>query len=213
MAYAFQTIGLQYTTPGKNAFLTAIYCVLVPFLVWIIYRTRPDRFNIIAAVLCITGTGFVSLDGSLTVGVGEVLTLMCGFFFSVHLLAVSSFTKRIDVFALTILQFVAAGVCSLLMALVLCESLFVPAAQDLFRLLYLAVFATTIALLLQNVGQKHLSASGAAILLSLESVFGALCSILVYGERPDAAEYIGFALIFTAVIVSETKLSFIKKLH
>ena len=73
-AYAFQTIGLTGTTPGKNAFLTAIYCVIVPFLYWLIDRRRPDRFNIAAAFLCMLGIGLVSLDGNLSMGWGDVST-------------------------------------------------------------------------------------------------------------------------------------------
>ena len=63
VAYAFQTFGLARTTPGKNAFLTAVYCVIVPFLYWIIARRRPDRFNVIAALLCIAGIGLCPLPG------------------------------------------------------------------------------------------------------------------------------------------------------
>lgn len=210
-AYAFQTVGLQHTTPGKNAFLTSIYCILVPFLAWAVHRLRPDRYNLTAAFLCMIGVGLVSLDGSFSMGIGDILTLICGFFFSVHLLAVSSFSHKTDVFVLTTMQFVTSGVCSLLFALLTNEVLVMPRAEDWFGLIYLALFATTAALLLQNIGQKDLSASGVAILLSLESVFGVLCSVIVYGERPTLRMYLGFAGIFMAVILSETKLSFIKR--
>ena len=210
-AYAFQTIGLQHTTPGKNAFLTSVYCILVPFLSWAVHRVRPDQYNLSAAFLCMIGVGLVSLDGSLAMGIGDVLTLICGFFFSVHLLAVASFSNRTDVFVLTTLQFLTSGVCSLLFALITNEAVVTPRAEDWFGLVYLALFATTAALLLQNIGQKYLSASGVAILLSLESVFGVLCSVMVYGERPTLRMCIGFAGIFAAVILSETKLSFLKR--
>ena len=62
-AYATQTFGLMGTTPGKNAFLTAVYCVLVPFAGWLLFRKRPSRWNWLAAGLCIAGIGFVSLNG------------------------------------------------------------------------------------------------------------------------------------------------------
>ena len=62
LAYLIQTIGLTMTTPGKNAFLTAVYCAIVPFLVWFFYRRRPDSYNFFAALLCIVGVGFVKYD-------------------------------------------------------------------------------------------------------------------------------------------------------
>ena len=59
LAYTFQTFGLEQTTSGKNAFFTAVYCVIVPFLYWFIAKRRPDRFNLIAAFLCIGGIALV----------------------------------------------------------------------------------------------------------------------------------------------------------
>ena len=62
-AYAVQNYGLMDTTPGKNAFFTAVYCVIVPFLYWAVDRLRPSRWNVLAALLCVAGIGFVSWDG------------------------------------------------------------------------------------------------------------------------------------------------------
>ena len=61
MAYFTQTIGLIHTTPGKNAFLTAIYCVLVPFLFWGVDRVKPDRYHVSAALICITILQFAAV--------------------------------------------------------------------------------------------------------------------------------------------------------
>ena len=80
LAYTFQTYGLERTTPGKNAFLTAFYCIIVPFLYWILHKKRPDRYNITAAVIGLFGVGLISLDGRFTMGLGDGLTLICGFF-------------------------------------------------------------------------------------------------------------------------------------
>ena len=75
---------------------------------------------------------------------------------------------------------------------------------------YLAFFATAVTLLCQNVGQHLVSECNAAILLSLESVFGAFFSVLFYGEILTLKVFLGFIIIFVAIIVSETKLSFLK---
>ena len=81
-AYAVQNYGLMDTTPGKNAFFTAVYCVIVPFLYWAVDRARPDRFNVLAAALCVAGIGFVSWDGGLAFTMGDALTLCGGFLFA-----------------------------------------------------------------------------------------------------------------------------------
>ena len=79
LAYTIQTFGLSMTTPSKNAFLTAVYCVIVPFLTWAVVKKKPDRWNILAAVLCVSGVGLVSLTEELTINPGDLLTLVCPF--------------------------------------------------------------------------------------------------------------------------------------
>ena len=211
LAYCTQTIGLTGTTPGKNAFLTAVYCVLVPFLMWIFYKARPDIFHFAAAVLCITGIGLVALDGDFTMGYGDALTLVGGFFYAMHMITVARFSQDKDPVLLTITQFGFVAVFSWAAGLIFETFPTEFPLHSLGGILYLAVFATAVCLLLQNVGQKYTSPASAAILLSLESVFGVLFSVLFYDEPLSPRLIAGFALIFVAVIVSETKLSFLFK--
>lgn len=215
VAYAFQTFGLERTTPGKNAFLTAVYCVVVPFLYWIVAKRRPDKFNVIAALLCIVGIGLVSLTGddASAFNLGDVLTLIGGFFFAAHIVAVAKYAEGRDIFILTTLQFASFALFSWIGVLVTG----VPVAPEVFNgdlifgLAYLVIFASCGALLFQNIGQKYTAPATAAVLLSLEAPFGVIFSILFAGERPTDLMYLGFALIFVAVICSETKFSFLRK--
>ena len=210
-AYIFQTYGLQGTTPGKNAFLTAVYCVLVPFVSWAFFGGRPDRFNFLAAATCLAGIGFVSLDGDLSVMPGDWLTLVGGVFFALHIAFVARFNSDKDAVTLTLVQFFTAGV--------ICgagspwfetlPSSVPPAAWT--EIIYLAVCGTAVAMLLQNVGQKYVSSSSAAIILSLEALFGVLFSVIFGYENLSVKLVIGFALIFFAIITSETKWKFVRR--
>ena len=110
-AYTVQNYGLMGTTPGKNAFFTAVYCVMVPFLYWVVDRLRPDRFNVLAALLCIAGIGFVSWDGGFSLGYGDVLTLISGFLYACHITATAKFSQGRDIFLLTVIQFATTAVC------------------------------------------------------------------------------------------------------
>lgn len=211
LAYVTQTYGLTGTTPGKNAFLTAGYCVIVPFLYWVSFRHKPDKYNISAAFLCILGIGFVSLNGSLSISWGDGLTLIGSFFYAAHILAVAKSAQGRDIFLLTTIQFASAAALAILCALMFDPKPTALPQSAVFALVYLAVFCTAVALLLQNIGQKYTPPAQASVLLSLESVFGIICSVIFYHERPTVLHYIGFALIFCAVILSETKLSFLKK--
>ena len=215
VAYAFQTFGLEQTTSGKNAFFTAVYCVIVPFLYWTVARQRPDRYNIAAAVLCIAGIGLVSVtgDNAAAVSVGDGLTLVGGFFFAAHIVAVSRFSEGRDIFLLTAIQFASFAVFSWLGVLVTRPALPVEAMDGglVLSLAYLVVFASCGALLFQNIGQKYTAPATAAVLLSLEAPFGVLFSVLFADERPTPLMALGFALIFVAVVCSETKFSFLRR--
>lgn len=210
-AYCIQTIGLIDTTPGKNAFLTAAYCILVPFLYWITDKRRPDLYNFSAAFLCLAGIGLVSFDGSFSMRFGDAMTLISALFFAAHIVAGARFGGKSDPILLTILQFGTAAVCSWVLGFTTETFPKEIPLNAALGLLYLAVFATTIALLLQNIGLKYADPTSGAILLSLESVFGVLFSMLFYQERLTLRLGAGFLLIFIAVILSETKLSFLRK--
>lgn len=211
-AYTVQNYGLMGTTPGKNAFFTAVYCVMVPFLYWVVDRLRPDRFNVLAALLCIAGIGFVSWDGGFSLGYGDVLTLISGFLYACHITATAKFSQGRDIFLLTVIQFATTAVCCWAGT---CVTGGFPAgglpAKAWLVLVYLAVAATTLALLFQNVGQKYTSPSAAAVLLSLEAPFGVAFSVAFTDESPSGFMYFGFFLIFVAVLCSETKFSFLCK--
>ncbi|MGN8968209.1 DMT family transporter [Intestinimonas sp. HCP28S3_D6] len=215
VAYAFQTFGLEQTTSGKNAFFTAVYCVIVPFLYWAIAHRRPDRYNVLAAFLCIAGIALVSVTGenATSFNMGDILTLIGGFFFACHIVAVAKYSEGRDIFLLTTLQFASFAIFSWIGALFASPAPN-PAVFDsnlIFGLAYLVIFASCGALLFQNIGQKYTAPATAAVLLSLEAPFGVFFSILFADERPTPLMFVGFALIFIAVVCSETKFSFLRK--
>ncbi len=212
-AYAVQNYGLMDTTPGKNAFFTAVYCVIVPFLYWAVDRLRPSRWNVLAALLCVAGIGLVSWDGGLSLSGGDVLTLCGGLLYACHIAAVSKFSQGRDIFLLTVLQFAATALCCWAGTLLFTHGLPVNGLplRAWWVLLYLAVAATTLALLFQNVGQKYTDPSSAALLLALEAPFGVAFSVVFGAESPTPLMYLGFLLIFLAIVCSETQFKFLRK--
>ena len=210
-AYIIQTYGLVYTTPGKNAFLTATYCVLVPFLWWVIRRQKPERSHVIAAVICFVGIGLVSLQEHLTVNPGDLITLFCGLFYGLHIIATSVYAKDRDAVLLSMVQFLTAAViCFALAPLVSPFPAQVP-SDTWLRIAYLCIMCTGVCFLLQTIGQKYTPANEVAIFLTLESVFGAAISVLFFHERLTFQVFCGFVLIFLAVLISETKPAFLQK--
>ncbi len=219
IAYSSQTFGVTTAggLPGRSAFLSASYCVIVPFLGWIINKVRPDRYNASAAILCILGIGLVSfkdlvLSSSVGITLGDFYALLSGLLFASHIVSITRLSKGKDPILMTIIQFGAAAVLSWLVTLIFEDnSTIVWSYSSIGSVLYLAAICTGLALLLQNIGQKHTDASSAAIILGLESIFGIIFSVIFKGESLDIYSVFGFILIFIAIIISETKLSFLKK--
>lgn len=211
VAYSLQTIGIMDTTPGKNAFLTAIYCVLVPFIFWAVDKKKPDIYNVVAAFVAIIGIGLVSLNGSFTIRMGDSLTLASGVIYAFHVIAIAKFGREKDPILLTILQFAYAAVFAWIVAFLFEDFPTVWSVQTISGLAYLSIFATATANLLQNVGQKYTNPAPASLILSLESVFGVFFSVLFYHEKITFKLFAGFLFIFVAVIISETKLNFTQK--
>lgn len=210
-AYIVQTYGLVYTTPGKNAFLTTTYCILVPFLYWIISGKRPDKYNIIAALVCLVGVGFVCLGNDLSINIGDMLTILCGLFYGLHIIVTSRTAENRDPVLITMLQFATAAVVCFIGAV-----LFEPAPHDIgsgtwLSIAYMTFICTGLCYILQTVGQKDTPPSQTAVILTLESVFGSAISVILGVESLTFNIALGFFLIFIAIITSETKLDFLNK--
>ena len=204
-AYYVQNVGITDTTPGKNAFLTATYCVIVPFSAWLLMRRRPTRFSIAGAAIALTGIGLISLSGDFTVRFGDALSLGCAFFFALHITLISMLTSEKNALAITIWQFAVVGACGLTVA-GLTEPIPDLARFDVGDVLavgYLTVFATALALLMQNTAQPHMTPATASLILTFESVFGASFSILLGAEELTLRLFVGFALVFSSVLVAE----------
>ncbi len=213
-AYYVQTAGLLYTTPGKNAFLTAFYCAVVPFITWVMYKKKPDGYSFIAAFLCLLGIGFISLTGSMQIQIGDFLSVCSGVLFAFHMVFLERYSKGQHITTLITMQFICVAMFSMIVSLFTENTIALIQATPLsvyFEILYLVLFATVIAMSFQNIGQKITDPCKASLILSLESVFGVLFSVLLYGEILTVQTLIGFIIVFIAIVISETKLSFLKK--
>ena len=181
--------------------------LLVPFGCWLVFRQKLAKTNFIAAAMMLAGIGCLSLDGeSGGLNLGDLWTLCAGVLFAAHIMAVERCQSRTDTYALIVLQFAFSAVFALVYAMIFERGM--PLEISLSTaggLLYLAVFSTTVAMSLQNIGQSMAPASHAAILLSLESVFGALASWLLLGEVLTPTMLLGFAIIFGALVVNSAR--------
>lgn len=201
-----QTVAMTLgTSPGKSAFLTAAYCVIVPFLYWLAKGEKPRANHLLSAVICMAGIGLISLNGEGGVTLGDGITLVCSVVFAANIVSISVFCEGRDPMLLTMLQICVAAVCGWGAVLAfggMPESISLGAAGNV---LYLALFSTALCLSLQSIGLKYTNPTVGTILLSLESVFGVLFSVLLYGETITLRMAVGFAVVFAAVLLAQLR--------
>lgn len=209
-AYSMQTLGLVETTAGKNAFLTGTYCILVPFISYVLAREPLTRFNVGAAIICLAGIALVALD-SVSVNVGDILTLGGALFFAFQIAVASKFGRDMDVNVLTFWMLFAVGVLNACTSAITEPSpATVPWSLSLVGVLaFLAVFCTCVGLLMQNLALAHVPSSIGSLLLSLESPSGVFFSVVLAGEMLSGRLVAGFALIFISIVFSETHGAFL----
>lgn len=209
--FATQTIGLKYTTAGKQAFITGTNVVMVPFIYWGISNKKPDIYEIIAAFLCFIGIGILSIEKDLRFGYGEFLTFICAMFFALHISSIGYFAKEQDPVILSIIQMLVAGILSIIFFIIFEPSVGTISRESIFPIFYLSIFSTLIAFLIQNIAQKYTSSTHAAIILSFEALFGGIMSLIFLKEPFTIRFLIGSITIFISIITTETKWAFLKR--
>ncbi|MFA7620322.1 MAG: DMT family transporter [Aminobacteriaceae bacterium] len=202
LGYATQTLGLNYTTPGKQAFLTSTYVVIVPFLSWGFRRIFPGAISFVASLICLVGMAFLTLQENATIGIGDTLTFVCAIFFALHIIVIEYYVADRDPLILTTLQIVMVALLSLPVALLFESWPGFQGGSGLWSIAYTVILCTVIAFAVQNTAQKYTPSTHAAILLSLESVFGAFAGIYFMNEVFTPRMVVGCALIFIAVLLT-----------
>lgn len=209
LGFFLQTMGLNYTTPSKNAFITSVNVVIVPFIGLVLYKRKIDKFGMASSFLAIIGIAILSLSADFSVNFGDVLTLLCAFAFAFQIFFTSEFVKNHNPIALTAIQFFVAFALSFVAQIFMGEVKLQAEPSGYMGILYLAIFSTTICYLLQTICSKMVDGTRVAIILSTEAVFGTILSILILSEPVTARMVIGSLIIFISVITAETKLSFL----
>jgi len=211
MAFLLQTVGLQYTTPSKNAFITAINVVIVPFIAFFMDKRKIDKFELSGAFLAITGIAFLSLELSISeINIGDLLTLGCAFGFAYQIYYTAKYVKDEDPILLTVVQMGAAALFSWLFVFFKGEVDFSLEWKGALSVLYLGLFSTTLAYCFQTMAQKYTNETKTAIILSTEALWGMVFSIIILSEVLTGRMIVGAVLILTAIILAETKLDFLK---
>lgn len=204
IATSLQQTGVMYTTAGKAGFITGLYMVIVPIL-GLFLKQKVNNTTWIGIVIAIIGLYLLSINEDFSISKGDLLVLIGSVGWAIHILLIDNFTKKIDPLKLSSIQFATCSILSLLVAFIFEDINMVDISAALVPILYGGLLSVGVAYTLQVVAQKNAKPSHAAILLSMESVFGAIGGAMFLGERIGSRGLVGCVLIFIAIIVSQLK--------
>ena len=197
-----QQVGLISTDAGKTAFITALYILLVP-IIGIFMKHKTNINNWIGAVIGATGLYFLCVTAQFTVAAGDMIVFIGAFGWAAHILIIDYFAPKVNVAKLICLQFAVAGLISLIVAFIVEDNTFAAAVACAPSLLYTGIVSCGIGFTLQAAGQKNANPTTASILLSMESVFGALAGFIFLNETMTGRELTGCVLMLAAVIIAQ----------
>ncbi len=204
--FTLQTIGLKYTLPSKSAFLTASNVVIVPFIGFLLFRRKLDIYGIIGAILAIIGVGVLTITSNFYIEFGDLLTIFCAVFCACHIFFTKEFlSKGADPSVLSVIQMITGTVLTLFGILITKEPVnFNVSLPVTLVVLYLG-FGIGVTTLLQSISQRYINETKAAIIMSMESVFGTIFSIIILNEAITLKLFIGSILILLGILLSEVK--------
>ena len=203
-ASALQQAGLLYTTAGNAGFITSLYVVLVPMLLFMFWRERFHWLAVIAVVLAGAGAFLLSTGGRFAIQRGDALELVGAFFWTLHVIVVGKYASKFESLSFSVGQLAVCGILNLGVG-VFVEPMMSFSGPLLFAIAYTALFSLGLCYTLQVWAQKHTPPADAALILSLESVFSVLAGWLLLDERLAFIQVLGCALIFVAVLLSQLK--------
>jgi drug/metabolite transporter (DMT)-like permease len=201
---ALQQLGVVYTTAGNAGFITSLYVVLVPIVLFTIWREKAHWTSIIAVGLAGVGAFFLSTGGRFEVRAGDVLELVSALFWTLHVVILGKYASKFEAISFSGGQLIVSGILNVGVGIFVEKSM--PLNFPLLgAIIYTSFFSLGLCYTLQIWAQRHTPPADAALLLSLESVFAVLSGWLVLDERLAAIQIFGCVLIFVAVLLSQFK--------
>lgn len=200
---SLQQVALSDTTAGNAAFVTGLYVVLVPLVgIALGHRSRPVVWG--GAALAVAGLYLLTMAGrDATINPGDALCLASTLFWTAHILAIGHYSRRVDPLRLAVTQFVANSAYAAVAAFVFEPAPFQGLHTLIVPLLYTGILSVGGGYTLQVLAQRDALESHAALIMSLEAVFGAIGGALLLGERMSTTGYLGAALMLAGILLSQ----------
>ncbi|QSX05787.1 DMT family transporter [Sedimentibacter sp. zth1] len=198
----FQQFGIMCTTAGKSGFITALYIVIVPILGIFIKKKIPFKV-FISVVIAMCGFYLLCINEGFSINKGDLLTLVCAVFFSVHILVIDYFSPQVDGVKLSCIQFFVCGIISLICMFIFENPTISNILSAWLPILYAGVLSCGVAYTMQIIAQKNTEPVIASLILSLESVFAVIAGWIFLHQSLSPKEMCGCILVFIAIIITQ----------
>ena len=204
VASSMQQVSMLYTTAGKAAFITCLYIILVPLGAVLLGKLIRAE-NWIGAFLAMVGLYLLAIHEDFSIQLGDFILFISAFFWAAQILFIDKFASKVDVLELSVAQiFVCMTLSSL--AMLIFETPTIDAVSSAwFSIFYGGIMSAGVAFTLQVFGQKYTDPSTAAIVMSFESIFGAVSSWIILNEVMSGREIFGCFLMFVGVLVTQSR--------
>ena len=203
LGYIAQTYGLRYTSAAISGFITGMFVVLTPVMSWILLRRKTNRNTWMVVALATVGLASLSLNGW-SVGIGELLTLGCAVFFAIHIVGLGEWSSQYEPYAFSLLQIGTVAVISLIAAIP--QGIAVPPDPEVWGIVGITgVLATAVAFFVQTWAQSLVSATRAAVVMTMEPVFAGLFAVTIGGNQLTLRTIAGAACILAAMLIINLK--------
>lgn len=204
-ATAMQQVGLLYTKVANASFLTSLYAVFTPFLLWLGFRERPHRLDMVAVTLAGIGAFMLSTSGKFEAQPGDLIELVGSVFWALHFVVLGKFASKFESISFASGHFFISGFINFGFGLFIEDISILAALPLLGAILYRATLSIGIGYTLQVWGQKHTPPTDAALILGLEAVFAVLAAWILLDQTLVFVQILGCILIFVAVLISQLK--------
>lgn len=198
LGFVFQTYGQMYSSVSNASFITVLYVVFIPVLMW--RKRHVNRWTLFGVALAVVGTAVLTVRESLSFHLGDALLLVCAIVFAYHIMAVEKLAPYDDSLSATFIQVLTLGVLGFVMALLTGGKL---PSEGWIYVGYAGIISSGLAFFLQTYGQKHVNSTVAGILLTMEALFGSMGAILILGEPVTLSTVFGGILMMSAVFMVE----------
>lgn len=213
--YMGATFGVMYTSLSNSGFLCALTVVFTPILGFLVKKNKPDRKMVIVVIICLIGIALMSLNEQLKPALGDIFCLMCAFAYAIDLLITETAVAKeeVNAFQLGVFQLGFTGLFMLILTFIFENPTLPSSAAGWGAALFLAVFCTGVAFVVQSMAQQYTTAAHVGVIFTLEPVFAGIVAFLFAGEILLPRGYFGAFLLLASLLVMEIDVKvFINKL-